>query len=214
MAAVGRPSAPAARVARVAAVSTPPKPERGPLLVLCGPMGSGKTSVGRVLAQRWGVELRDTDEDIVASTGMTIGDIFTVHGEPHFRQLEHEAVALALDEHEGILALGGGGVMHEETQVDLAAYIERGGTIVFLDVSIEFAGPRCGLDNSRPLLVGDSWQRWVEIMAVRRSTYERVSSMRILTDGVTPKEAARELERRIKVAARQPVVPRGAHHPE
>lgn len=194
-------------VARVRVVYIPPRPARGPILVLCGPMGSGKTSVGTALAHRWGVAIRDTDDDVEANSGRTIADIFLHDGEQHFRDLEHQAVAAALADHEGILALGGGAVLSEDTQAELGAYRDAGGTVVFLDVSIQFAAPRVGLDNSRPLLMGDPQQRWIDIMGARRPVYEAVSSMRILTDGVTPAEAARELERRLRVAA-QPA----AHH--
>jgi len=177
-------------------------PERGPLLVLCGPMGSGKTSVGSALARRWDVALRDTDEDVETTAGTTIADIFLHRGEEEFRRLEHEAVERALVEHDGILALGGGAVLHEDTQAELAAYARGGGNVAFLDVSIEYAAPRVGLGEARPLLMGDPYQRWRDIMDARRPVYEAVSTMRTLTDGMTPQEVAREIERRLRVAAR------------
>lgn len=180
----------------------PPLPEHGPLVVLCGPMGSGKTSVGQVLARRWSVELRDTDEDVEERAGTDIPDIFLTQGEQAFRLLEHEAVTAALLEHRGILALGGGAVLREDTQAALAAYAKGGGVVVFLDVSIQYAAPRVGLDDSRPLLMGNPRQRWVEIMRERRETYESVSTIRTLTDGMTAGEVAREVERRLRVAAR------------
>lgn len=176
--------------------------ERGPLVVLCGPMGSGKTSVGQALARRWGVQMRDTDDDIEARAGRTIPDIFLHEGEAAFRQLEHEVVAEALVEHRGVLALGGGAPLREDTQRELSEYAAVGGVVVFLDVSIEFAAPRVGLDESRPLLMGNPRQKWLDIMAERRATYEKVATMRALTDGTTPGEAAREIERRLRVAAR------------
>lgn len=180
----------------------PPLPEHGPLVVLCGPMGSGKTSVGQALARRWSVELRDTDEDVEERAGTDIPDIFLTRGEDAFRLLEHEAVVAALAEHRGILALGGGAVLREDTQAELAAYARGGGVVVFLDVSIQYAAPRVGLDDSRPLLMGNPRQRWVEIMRERRETYESVATMRTLTDGMTAGEVAREIERRLRVAAR------------
>lgn len=180
----------------------PPLPEHGPLVVLCGPMGSGKTSVGQALARRWSVELRDTDEDVEERAGTDIPDIFLTQGEEAFRLLEHEAVAAALAEHRGVLALGGGAVLREDTQAELAAYAQGGGVVVFLDVSIEYAAPRVGLDDSRPLLMGNPRQRWVDIMRARRETYESVATMRTLTDGMTAGEVAREVERRLRVAAR------------
>lgn len=185
----------------------PPAPERGPLAVLCGPMGAGKTSVGHALGRRWGVELRDTDQDVEQRAGAPIPDIFRNQGEDAFRRLEHEAVAAALAEHRGVLALGGGAVLRADTQAELADYVAGGGVVVFLDVSIAYAAPRVGLDESRPLLMGDPRQRWIDIMRERRETYESVATMRTLTDGMTAGEVAREIERRLRVAAR------GERHP-
>jgi shikimate kinase len=180
----------------------PPLPAHGPLVVLCGPMGSGKTSVGQALARRWSVDLRDTDADVEERAGADIPEIFLRQGEEEFRRLEHEAVAAALAEHRGILALGGGAVLRADTQAELAAYVQGGGVVVFLDVSIAYAAPRVGLDESRPLLRGNPRQRWIEIMRERRETYESVATMRTLTDGMTAGEVAREIERRLRVAAR------------
>lgn len=185
------------------AAAQPPLPEHGPLLVLCGPMGSGKTSVGQALARRWSVELRDTDDDVEQRAGVTIADIFLAEGEDAFRQREHEAVEAALAEHRGVLALGGGAPLRQDTQEELAAYVAGGGIVVFLDVSIEYAAPRVGLDDSRPLLMGNPRQRWIDIMRERREVYESVSTLRTLTDGMTAAEVAKKIERRLRVAARE-----------
>ncbi|HEY0185940.1 MAG TPA: shikimate kinase [Cellulomonas sp.] len=195
------PSTPAPRGDHT--VPLPHAPEHGPLVVLCGPMGSGKTTVGQALGRRWSVDLRDTDEDVELNAGAAIPDIFLDQGEAAFRQLEHEAVAAALAEHRGILALGGGAVLRQDTQDELAAYVATGGVVVFLDVSIEYAAPRVGLDESRPLLMGNPRQRWLEIMRERREVYEEVATIRTLTDGMTAGEVAREIERRLRVAARE-----------
>lgn len=177
----------------------PTPPEYGPLAVLCGPMGSGKTAVGKALAKRWSIQLRDTDDDVQARTGTTVAEIFQHQGEAEFRQLEHEAVATALSKHRGVLALGGGAPLREDTRAELARYARGGGIVVFLDVSVEFASARVGMDGSRPLLAGDPRQRWIDIMRERREIYESVATMRILTDGATPPEVAREIERRLRI---------------
>ena len=82
-----------------------------PRVVLIGPMGAGKSTVGGLLARAWGTELRDTDRDIEAAQGRSVSDIFVDDGEDHFRELERDAVAAALGEHTGVLSLGGGAVL-------------------------------------------------------------------------------------------------------
>lgn len=187
----------------------PPLPAHGPLVVLCGPMGSGKTTVGRALARRWAVGLRDTDADVEERVGADVAEIFRTRGEEAFRALEHEAVAAALAEHRGVLALGGGAVLREDTRRDLAAYAADGGVVVFLDVSLEHAAPRVGLDASRPLLQGDPRRRWADLMAQRRATYEAVATLRVPTDGRTAGEVAGEIERRLLDAAGRVALPGG-----
>src|SRR3984957_17920655 len=89
---------------------------RGPVAVLIGPPGSGKTSVGPLLAERLGTSFRETDADIAAGAGQPVSDIFIEQGEPAFRQLEREAAARALREHDGVLALGSGAVLDPDIQ--------------------------------------------------------------------------------------------------
>ena len=93
-----------------------------PAVVLVGPPGAGKTTVGRLLAARWGVAFADTDDLVEARAGRAIADIFTGDGEPAFRALEREAVAEALAAHTGVLALGGGAVQAEQTREALAGH--------------------------------------------------------------------------------------------
>ena len=91
-----------------------------PQVVLVGPMGVGKSTVGQLLAGRMGVGYRDTDDDIVAEQGRTVAGIFVDEGEPVFRAIEKAAVRRALAEHDGVLALGGGSVLDEDTRALLA----------------------------------------------------------------------------------------------
>ena len=79
-------------------------------------MGAGKTTVGRILAETWGVGFRDSDQDVEAAAGRSVSDIFVDSGEAEFRALERAAVATALAEHDGVLALGGGAVLDESTR--------------------------------------------------------------------------------------------------
>jgi len=164
-----------------------------PRAVLTGPPGSGKTTVGRLLAEHLGVAFRDTDADVEELAGKAVPDIFVEDGEPHFRDLEREAVTTALATHDGILALGGGAVMDAHTQRALTGYAADGGTVVFLDVSLAHAAPRVGFNQSRPLLVGNPRARWAELMQARRPTYERLATLRVHSDERTAAQVAAQI---------------------
>nr|WP_198954813.1 shikimate kinase [Kineosporia sp. R_H_3] len=156
-----------------------------PAVVLVGPMGSGKSTVGRLVAGRLGLALRDTDADVETVAGKSVSDVFVDDGEPVFRDLERAAVATALREHPGVLALGGGAVMDPLTEEAL-----RGHTVVFLDVQVTDAARRIGLNRDRPLLLGNPRAQWLRIMERRRPVYERVATAVVATDGRSPDEVA------------------------
>ncbi|GAA3397713.1 shikimate kinase [Streptomyces roseoviridis] len=157
----------------------------GPLVVLVGPMGSGKSTVGALLAERLGAAYRDTDADIVAAEGREIADIFVEDGEDHFRALEREAVRTAVTEHEGVLALGGGAVLDEGTRALL-----RGLPVAYLSMDVEAAVRRVGLGAARPLLAVNPRRQWRELMDARRHLYEEVARAVVATDERTPEEVA------------------------
>lgn len=161
-----------------------------PRVVLTGPPGSGKSTVAAALGAATGWTVRDTDADVEARAGKPISDIFLDDGEPTFRDLEREAVARAVAEHDGVLALGGGAVLAPETQEVLARYAAAGGTIVFLDVSLAHAAPRVGFNVSRPLLLGNPRAQWQQLMTARRPVYELVATLHVDTDNLTPDEVA------------------------
>jgi shikimate kinase len=161
---------------------------RGPRVVLVGPMGAGKTTVGDLLAQAWGVGARDTDADVEAREGRTVSDIFVDSGEAHFRELERAAVAEALATHDGVLALGGGAVLDPATRELLAGH-----TVVFLRVGLSDAVKRVGLGSSRPLLLGNVRGQIKALLDERATVYESVATRVVETDGRTPDEVAAEI---------------------
>lgn len=153
-----------------------------PVVVLVGPMGVGKTTVGELLAQRLGTTCRDTDADIVEAEGRPIADIFVEDGEEHFRALEAAAVRAALAEHGGVLALGGGSILDEDTRKLLS-----GLPVVFLDMDVAEAVKRVGLDTARPLLAVNPRRQWRELMEARRPLYTEVARAVVGTEGRTPR---------------------------
>ena len=154
-----------------------------PVIVLVGPMGVGKSTVGRLLAERLGVGYRDTDDDIVTAEGRTIADIFVDEGEPAFRAVEKRAVRTTLTEHEGVLALGGGAILDADTRALLA-----GQRVVYLSMDVEEAVKRTGLNAARPLLAVNPRKQWRELMEARRHLYEEAATAVVPTDGRTPEE--------------------------
>ncbi|MBO7941085.1 MULTISPECIES: shikimate kinase [Streptomyces] len=158
----------------------------GPLVVLVGPMGVGKSTVGLLLAERLGTGYRDTDDDIVAEQGRSIAEIFVDEGEDAFRALEKQAVARALGEHTGVLALGGGAVLDADTRALLA-----GQRVLYLSMDVEEAVRRTGLGVARPLLAVNPRKQWRELMDARRPLYEGVATAVVATDGRTAEEVAR-----------------------
>jgi shikimate kinase len=153
-------------------------------------MGAGKTTVAGLLGDAWDLPVRDTDADIEATTGREISDIFVESGEDHFRDLEAAAVAAALAEHDGVLALGGGAVLRPETRELLA-----GLPVVFLRVGLSDAVKRVGLGVGRPLLLGNVRARIKALLDERTPVYESVSAHTVDTDGRTAAEVAGEVRR-------------------
>ena len=164
-----------------------------PKVVLVGPMGAGKTTVGQLLAEAWGVPLRDTDTDVEAAHGRTISELFVDEGEAWFRTQEHEAVVAALGEHEGVLALGGGAVLDERTRAELAGH-----TVVFLEVGLADATRRVGLGAGRPLLLGNVRSRIKQLLDERLPVYRSVATVEVSTDGKPAEAVADEVRRAVE----------------
>ncbi|NUP28111.1 MAG: shikimate kinase [Nocardia sp.] len=161
----------------------------GPVVVLIGPPGAGKTTIGRKLARELGVELYDTDAGIEEVAGRSIPEIFATDGEAEFRRIEEEVVGAALDTRGGVVSLGGGAVLSERTRARL-----RDRTVVYLEISIAEGLRRTGASTNRPLLGGaDPGAKYRELMRTRRPLYREVTSVRVRTDGRSPGRVVRSI---------------------
>ena len=175
-----------------------------PRVVLVGPMGAGKTTVAALLAEAWGLPVRDTDADVEAADGRTVADIFVESGEATFRDLETKAVADALATHDGVLALGGGAVLAESTR-DLL----QGHAVVFLRVGLTEAVKRVGLGVGRPLLLGNVRGRIKALLDERRPVYEEVATFVVRTDDRSADQVADEVAARVEEDLVEKEVDRG-----
>ena len=158
-------------------------------IILIGPPGSGKTSVGKLLAKRLDRSFVDTDRVIEERTGRKIAEIFAEDGEASFRKVERDVVLEVLDSDQEVISLGGGSVLNEEIQRRLSH--EPG--VVYLQVSISNAAPRVGFNKDRPLLMLNPRQRWIELMVERKPIYENLGRVAFSTDNKKPEEVVTEI---------------------
>jgi shikimate kinase len=166
----------------------------GPLVVLIGPPGAGKSAVGPILAARLGVPFRDTDDEVSAVAGKPVGDIFIEDGEQAFRELEREAAASVLDpagalrEHGGVLALGSGAVLDERVQRLLA-----GLPVVYLATGFATMTRRIGLDRPRVVIPGNPRGRLRAMLEERHPLYGRLAAVTVPTDDLGPGDVVDEI---------------------
>jgi shikimate kinase len=164
-----------------------------PILVLVGPPASGKTTVGTGVAEILGLPFRDTDADVEDVAGVSVADLFVQHGEPHFRALEEKAVARALAEHDGVVALGGGAVTSAASRELLVAYGRGGGTVVWLDVDLASAAKRVGLSRDRPILGVNPRAMLRQMLETRAPLYGEVATLSVSTGGRSPEDVVAEV---------------------
>lgn len=167
----------------------------GPLAILIGPMAAGKTSVGRTLASRVGVEFADLDALIVAADGRSIPEIFAAEGEPAFRELEATTLARALEEHSGVLSLGGGAPLHPTSRELL-----QGRPVILLEIDETVAARRLAHGTGRPLLEGDDpLARWRELARQRSPIYRELATRHIDAGHGSPAHVARTIIRMLQL---------------
>ncbi len=160
-----------------------------PVAVLVGPPGAGKSTVARQLAVRMNVPVHDTDAAVEATAGRTISDIFTTDGETAFRAMEEKAVAAALIEQHGVVALGGGAVLSAATRAALAGH-----RVVFLNVGMAEGVRRSGLSSARPLLAGiNPRSTFKALLDARLPLYREVATVEVRTDGRSVNQVVAEV---------------------
>lgn len=180
----------------------------GPLVVLLGPPGAGVAEVARAVADALGAALVETDELVEAAAGKPVGDVFVEDGEAAFRALERDAVGAALARDGVVVGLGGGAVDDDGSRSALAAHRDAGGLLVLLEVSLAQAVPRLGLNQPRPVALGNPRQRWSELLAARLPRYLEVATQRVVTDdkdeGAVATEVVALVEERAAARAAAP----------
>jgi shikimate kinase len=163
-------------------------------ILLIGPPGAGKSTVGRALAADLGLKLIDTDQLIEKQTGKTISDIFVVDGEPHFRGIELQTLRDVLALESAVISLGGGAPISHDAQ---DAIKQSHSHTVFLDVSLATAAPRVGFNRDRPLLLGNPRAQWQALSDSRRPIYELLADDAIKVDDMSVDQVVAEIKRKL-----------------
>ena len=163
-------------------------------ILLVGPPGAGKSTVGKALAKDLALDFIDTDQLIEEETGKTITDIFVVDGEPHFRLIELETLRGVLTRQSSVISLGGGAPISEQAQSEIK---NSDSHVVFLDVSLSTAAPRVGFNRDRPLLLGNPRAQWQALNDKRRPIYENLASVCIKVDDMSVKQIVEEIKKKL-----------------
>lgn len=156
-----------------------------PRVILIGPMGSGKTTIGSLLAQKLGLSFRDTDHLIEEQQEKTVSQIFLDQGEDAFRAIEKRVLREELLTDGTVLSLGGGAPISIDAQSALRAIASH---IIFLDISLSTVAPRIGFNRDRPLLLNNPRGQWQTLMEARRPIYEAIADTIINVDDKSEEE--------------------------
>ena len=164
-------------------------------IVLIGPPGAGKSSIGKALAKELNLNFIDSDSEIEKISHKKISEIFIEDGEPAFRLLEVDVVRKVLSDFDGVISLGGGAPINKEIQ---EVFQDANYPVVFIDVSIAQAATRIGFNKDRPLLLVNPRQQWISLMNDRRPIYEKLASQTISSDNQKPHEVAKQISDKLK----------------
>ena len=159
-------------------------------LFLTGPMGSGKSTIGRQLAKQLGMQFHDSDHEIERRTGVDIPLIFEIEGEQGFRKREHIVIDELTQLPDIVLATGGGAILDPDNRNHLG----QRGRIIYLYTPVEVQLARTSSDRNRPLLqTGDPRQRLEELMQIREPLYRKTADLVIDTTGKRVRDVVREI---------------------
>lgn len=165
-------------------------------LILVGPMGAGKSTIGRLLAKELHLPFKDSDKEIEVRTGADIPWIFDVEGEQGFREREQAVIADLCREDGLVLATGGGAVLRQENREALRG----GGRVVYLHASVEQQLERTARDRNRPLLrTANPGQVLRELLAIRDPLYREIADVIIETDQRPPRMVVQEILSRLEL---------------
>jgi shikimate kinase len=164
-------------------------------IFLVGPMGAGKSTIGRQLAETLGYDFQDSDQEIQRRTGVDIATIFEYEGESGFRARERQVIEDLAGQEGIVLATGGGVVLTPENRQQLAAR----GFVIYLHCSPEQQYARTARDRSRPLLhTDDPQQRLRDLMSEREPIYRQVADMVVSTERRGTSSVVKEIRRRLE----------------
>lgn len=164
-------------------------------ILLIGPPGAGKSTVGAALAGALSLRFLDTDQLIEEKSGKSVTDIFVVDGEPTFRAMELEILDEVLQLDGVVIGLGGGAPISQQAQEAIVSSKSR---VVFLDVSLSTAAPRVGFNRDRPLLLGNPRAQWQALSDVRRPIYEQLADVVIKVDDMDVETIVAEIVKSLR----------------
>ena len=167
----------------------------GPCVVLVGMPGAGKTTVGRRVAYRLGVDFLDADDAVERRAGRTVREIFNADGEAAFRAVEAAVIAEVFDSFTGVFALGGGALLDDGTRRRLSGLAAGGTVVTLLTASLPVLQRRVGDGARRPLLAGDVEGRLATLAQERADLFAEVATLTVHTDRLDRQRVAARIAR-------------------